>query len=629
MNLSPEERAVGRDNYHEAVGVTRRDFLRGVVGAGAVSGAGLGAMYFGYGSQTDPNKGLDDPLRVGIIGTGDEGNVLIGALNPKYVDVVAIADVRPYNIHRAFHGDWASPSALDARPGLMRIYDWKTEDEAKKHVKVYDKDYHELLDNPDVEAVIIALPLFLHHPVAIEAMKAGKHVLTEKLMAHDIGQCKEMARVADQTGLYLAVGHQRHYSVLYDNAVNLLRWNMLGELQYVRAQWHRSNLPGSDGWKPYLPGGEFSVEEGKKVDKIKEKLNDLQDKLAELDDAAAKGRRVDPEEYAEIRAQAAQWAAWDHDQVIADKASQYGYEEKTLGGKPPRVRSAYEELCRWRLWDRTGGGLMAELGSHQLDAASIFVSALHGDKDHVHPLNVYACGGRQTFPYDRDAEDHVYCMFEFPAPGYEAPPGDNKDKYGYYDPFTGYPADGIPAYEDNHRKKITVTYSSIMGNGYGSYGETVMGSKGTLILHREQEAMLYKAGASPSTRVAVKEDKGQATMNAYETGGGPGPAAAIGAAAETGPISRGYREEIEHWAWCIRNPSQENQPKCTAKVALGDAVMALTAKIAIRNSGARDPKERAKSYIEFQEEWFDPQHDATPDGSKPRTADEALKAPYA
>ena len=204
MNLSPEERAIGRDNYYEALGVTRRDFLRGVVGAGAVSGVGLGAMYFGYGSQTDPNKGLDDPVRIGVIGTGDEGGVLIGSLNAQYVQVVAIADIRPSSRWRAFHGDWSSPGTLKARPGLNSVYGWGSEDEARKHVKVYEGHYRDLLEDSDVEAVIIALPLFLHHPVALEAMKAGKHVLTEKLMAHNVAQCKAMGRVAngDQAAIW-------------------------------------------------------------------------------------------------------------------------------------------------------------------------------------------------------------------------------------------------------------------------------------------------------------------------------------------------------------------------------------------------------------------------------------------
>jgi len=628
MNLTPEERAIARDNYYEATGVTRRDFLRGVVGAGAVSGAGLGAMYFGYGSQTDPNKGLGDPLRVGIIGTGDEGGVLIGALNPNYVNVVAIADIRPYSIHRAFHGD---ATALSARPGLMSVYGWKSEDEAKKHVSVYQDDYHDLFNDPAVEAVIIALPLFLHHPVALEAMAAGKHVLTEKLMAHNIAQCKEMSRAAEHTGKYLAVGHQRHYSVLYDNAVNLIRWNMLGELQYIRAQWHRGNLPGRDSWKPPLPGGEFSVAANKVIDQIRNKLDNLNAKLNEMDQAAKDGRPLDPDTYEETKRLRDQWAAWDADKALRDDAHRYGYEDITL--ENGKKRSAFEELCRWRLWDRTGGGLMAELGSHQLDASSIFISALREDRRKTHPIAVHGAGGRNVFPYDRDAEDHVYCMFEFPAPGYEAPPKDNKDKYGYYDPITGYPAEGIPAYDPDsaRNKKIMVTYASTMGNGYGSYGEVVMGSKGTLILHREQEVMLQKTGEPSNTRVKVTADDGKATMDTYETGGGPGPAASLAKAADQGPVSRGYTEEIEHWAWCIRNPSSENQPKCTGPIALADAVMALTAKQAIANSGSADPKVRTKCYIEFDDEWFDPESNATPDPKgiePPRAAEVALGKPY-
>ena len=632
MNLSPEERAIGRDNYYEATGVTRRDFLRGVVGAGAVSGAGLGSMYFGYGNQADPNKGLGDPLRVGIIGTGDEGGVLIGSLNPNYIDVVAISDIRPYSIHRAFHGD---ATALSARPGLMSVYDWKSEDAAKAHVKVYQDDYRDLINDSNVEAVIIALPLFLHHPVALEAMAAGKHVLTEKLMAHDIAQCKEMTRAADHTGLYLAVGHQRHYSVLYDNAVNLIKWNMLGEMQFIRAQWHRGNLPGRDSWKPYLAGGEFNHEKGKVVDVIYDRLKSLRGQLDEMDAEAKKpNASLDPEEYANTKRLFNHYKAWNEDSVLREKGEkdpnffdQYGYKGKPL---TDRQLSAFEELCRWRLWDRTGGGLMAELGSHQLDASSIFISALRDDGQKVHPLAVHGAGGRNIFPYDRDAEDHVYCMFEFPGPGYDAPPKDNKAKYGYYDPYTNYPAEGIPSYEEDPNKRIIVTYSSTMGNGYGSYGETVMGSKGTLILHREQEVLLQKAGVPTNTRVkvSVSDQKGKkAVMDSYETGGGPGPAASLAKSAE-GPISRGYTEEIEHWSWCIRNPSPENQPKCTGKVALGDAIMALTAKQAIANSGSRDPKVRAKCYIEFEDGWFDPGSQDTPDGSVPRSAEESLGNPY-
>ncbi|MDP6445987.1 MAG: Gfo/Idh/MocA family oxidoreductase, partial [Pirellulaceae bacterium] len=261
MNLTPEERANGRDNYYDAVGTSRRDFLKSVVGGGLATGVGLGAYYFGYAK-------VDNPVRVGVIGTGDEGNVLIGSITPEYLEVKSIADIRPSSIHRAFHGDWASPTAAAIRKGLMNVYDWKTEDEARKHVKVFTPEnggYQELLKDPDIEAVVIALPLHLHAKVAIEAMKAGKHVLTEKLMAHNVAQCKVMGQTANQLDLHLATGHQRHYSVLYDNAVNLIRWGLLGELHHIRAQWHRGNLPGRDSWQQPMPGGEPIAETPGKI----------------------------------------------------------------------------------------------------------------------------------------------------------------------------------------------------------------------------------------------------------------------------------------------------------------------------------------------------------------------------
>ncbi len=593
MNLTPEERQVGRDNFNHALDVSRRDFLKGVVASGAVAAGGLGAMYFGYGT-------VEKPVRVGVIGTGDEGNVLIGAINPSYLEVKAIADIRPYNRHRAFHGDWASPNAAAARRGLMDVYGWSTEDEARKHVKVYENDYHDLLADDDIEAVIIALPLHLHAEAAVAAMKAGKHVLTEKLMAHNIAQCKVMSRVAREQDLLLATGHQRHYSVLYDNAVNLIRWGLLGEISHIRAQWHRGNLPGHDSWQQPLPGGEKDAA-GKQIDKIVERLKKIKASLA---------KEKNPERAAMLAKQVAQWQAWDADKSI--NPEDFGYTNMQLpNGKP---RSAMEELCRWRLWDRTGGGLMAELGSHQLDAASIFVSALRSDGKKAQPISVHAVGGRHTFPLDRDADDHVYCTFEFPGPGYE--PGFD---VGYYDPITGYPGpQGVPAYEQDPNKKIVVTYSSIMGNGFGGYGETVMGTKGTLVLDREKEVMLYK-GSSTSTNIKVsKGQDGAPDVNSYETGG---DAPLAKAAAAQGPVSRGYREELEHWAWCIRNPAPENKPRCKPEVALADAVIALTSKVAIKNS-----QTDKGGYIRYESEWFEIDHDATPDGSDIASEKANLKA---
>jgi predicted dehydrogenase len=594
MNLSPEEIQVGKENYYNALSVSRRDFLKGVVAAGAVSTGGLGAMYFGY-------QEVGNPVRVGVIGTGDEGNILIGALNPKYVQVTAIADIRPSSIHRAFHGDWsgAVPAATHAlRPGLIEKYGWSSDDEARKKVKVYDGittgGWEELLKDPDIEGVIIALPLHLHAKVAVAAMLAGKHVLTEKLMAHNVGQCKAMCRVAEETDLLLATGHQRHYSILYDNAVNLIRWGALGQIHHIRAQWHRGNLPGQDSWAMPVPGGEFSKRDGKKIDKIAGQLKKLQE-------AYAKER--DPAKVSLLEKQVAQWTAWDADKTVDAKAHQY--EDLELGGG--YLRTALEELVRWRLWNRTGGGLMAELGSHQLDAASIFCTALRNDGKKAHPLNVHAVGGRHVFPYDRDADDHVYCMYEFPGPAYEFPDGDPKRHVGYYDPVMNYPdpKSGIPRFDEkeNPNNKIVVTYSSINGSGFGGYGEVVMGTKGELALLKEQEVMLYRQSDTAAS-ISVKDAAG-AALDTQASGGPP-----IARATETETVSRGYTEEIEHWAWCIRNRDPENKPRCHPPVALGDAVIALTTRVAMARGEAGEG-----GYIRFKEEWYDYKSPETPDGS--------------
>ena len=248
-----------------------------------------------------------------------------------------------------------------------------------------------------------------------------------------------MGRVAKETNKLLATGHQRHYSILYDNAVHTIgKAKLLGDLHSIRAQWHRGNLPGNDSWKPAMPGDASLVSklEGWKKDLEKAKPSDidaLQKKIAQLT-AQLLDAAIDP--------------------------AKFGYTQITL--PDGSTRTPLEDLIRWRLWNRTGGGLMAELGSHQLDAAGIFVSAMRGDGTKVRPLSVTAVGGRQIFPADREIDDHVYCMFEYPAPGYE----------------------------EDKNKKIVVTYSSINGNGFGDYGEVVMGTKGTLVLEREQAVCL-------------------------------------------------------------------------------------------------------------------------------------------
>jgi len=548
--------------------VSRRDFLKVGVAAGAVAGVGLGGFYFGY------NAAIGSPVRVGVIGTGDEGSVLIGALKPEFIEVKAIADIRPFNQFRAFHGDWGQP----LRPGLMSVYGWKTETEAKKHVKVYGK-YEELLANAQkdgIEAIIIATPLHLHAPIAIAAMQQGLHVITEKLMAHDVTQCKRMARMAKEQDRYLAIGHQRHYNIKYWQAQDWIKRGLLGELHSVRAQWHRGNLPppDNDSWKMPLPPGT-------KHEELKVKL----------DEEITKARRALAKSYGKetesLLSHLAQLEAQVEDAILTKpsgsgvpKVQELGYQGKTIKfGNDKYECTPLEELIRWRLWDRTSAGMMAELGSHQLDAASIFVSALYPEvAEHPHPLRVVAAANRPIFGLDRDIEDHVCCIIEFPMPEYN-----EKD-------------------EKTHRKKIAVQYASINGNGYLNYGELVYGTKGTLALEKEQDLKLLKgSGDEGDAETSVKVSGGSTGPTLDTQSSGPVRKAAGGPGG--GPVSKGYAEELEHWAWCIRHPARENQPRCTPKVAMADAIIALTTNLAVRTGQP----------IRFKPDWFDATKDDTPE----------------
>ena len=122
----------------------------------------------------------------------------------------------------------------------------------------------------------------------------------------------------------------------------------------------------------------------------------------------------------------------------------------------------------------------------------------------------------------------------------------------------------------------------------------------------EKEALLYKEASKDSPggveqRIWVVSSKdGGPVLDSYETAA---PSAAANTAQQgMGPkISRGYREEMEHWCYCIR--TGKNELRCNGHVAMADAIMALTANLAMKH----------KKRIEFKPEWFDASNEAAPE----------------
>ena len=71
-------------------------------------------------------------------------------------------------------------------------------------------DFQELIKE-DLDAVYVLTPNNAHAPVAIAAMKAGKHVMCEKPMAKTYAEAKEMVQTAKETGKILTIGYQNRY----------------------------------------------------------------------------------------------------------------------------------------------------------------------------------------------------------------------------------------------------------------------------------------------------------------------------------------------------------------------------------------------------------------------------------
>jgi predicted dehydrogenase len=539
LDLTKEHKELGKANFQAAAeGLSRRGFMKSVA-AGAAVVPVAAAVYFGYKSVGGK------PVKAALIGTGDEGGVLMGEHNPEFLQFIAACDIRPFNRKRIIDGE---PAGL--RKGFKRKYG---ENYAKDiNDKHFYADYREMLDKEkDIEAVVVALPLHLHAEVSIECLERKKHVLCEKLMAPNVTDCRRMIDAAKRNKRILSIGHQRHYSMLYAQSLELVNSNILGDIKHIRALWHRNF---SWPWEPQ-PGQELAMN---------------------LQQPYYRDGWTPP------------ILKMDRDELTDEKLKKYGYKD-------------IYELIRWRLSKRTGGGLMAELGSHQLDACSIFLG-------HVQPLTVQGVGRRSFFggpdaePFrnNREIDDHVFVTFEFP--GKDHPQG----------PHKGTDANDV----------VVVTYSSISTNGFEQYGECLMGSRGTLIVEGEQTAMLFKENqpgkkAAPprSTTMSVATTAaGKPALESGSTWGGPAPAAA--ATSTTGiSDSRGYREEIEDFAYCIRqwdpdigyrkkdgtDEYEQRLPRCHGEIAMADAVIALTANLAMSR---REP-------IKFEKGWFKSGPDAT------------------
>jgi predicted dehydrogenase len=200
VNLTPEQQLVGR-----------RAFLRALAGTPAVAALG-GAI-----ALRGPVKG--GPVRLAFVGLGVQGRQLLGQVDPAFGEVRALCDINPAQLRRA-----DEVLAAQGRPPARHYSEWT-----------------ELLGQEDVEAVVVAVPLWLHADVTVGCLEAGRHVLCEKMMAWDLDGCDRMSRAAQKAGRLLEIGYQRSYNPVYLSAYEgIVRAGLLGDVYHARLSWHRN-----------------------------------------------------------------------------------------------------------------------------------------------------------------------------------------------------------------------------------------------------------------------------------------------------------------------------------------------------------------------------------------------------
>ena len=95
-------------------------------------------------------------------------------------------------------------------------------------------DYIELLKNEDIDAVSVCTPNYLHAPVAIAALEAGKHVLCEKPMATTVEEAEKMNEAAAKNGKFLMIGHNQRFVASHQKARELIKNGKVGKVYSFR-----------------------------------------------------------------------------------------------------------------------------------------------------------------------------------------------------------------------------------------------------------------------------------------------------------------------------------------------------------------------------------------------------------
>jgi predicted dehydrogenase len=181
--------------------LTRRNFTRGAALTTALSYRRI--------------FGANDRVRMGYVGLGNRGD----------------------QVHDAFleHGDQQTAAVCDLRDDYMDFAVKKSRATPKKY-----RDYHALLDDKDVDAVVVATPDHWHALMFIDACNAGKDVYVEKPLSLTVVEGRKMVEAAERTRRVSQVGTQRRSTASLREAAEFVRSGGIGHVTIAKS-YHIGN----------------------------------------------------------------------------------------------------------------------------------------------------------------------------------------------------------------------------------------------------------------------------------------------------------------------------------------------------------------------------------------------------
>lgn len=320
-----------------------------------------------------------ETIRIGIIGFGIRGTQLtqgLGFATPEYVEnLIQQSKINPENSR---YQDFMEQDDLRVViTAVCDIFDTYGEKALFAGANIHREGvggtlgpkpkrylhYKELLAAPDVDAVVIASPDHWHGTMAMDAIRAGKHVYLEKPMTWTVPETYELrALVKSNPHLVFQLGHQNRQIEAYERARQIIEKGLLGKISLVETGTNRNDPNGAWVYPIHQDANPETID-------------------------------------------------WEQFEGDPDRIEEYMDYMTSAGltkyvGPESREKFSLERFFRWRCWWDYSTGLSGDLLTHEYDAMN---QILHLGI----PSSAASSGGVYFFKDGRTVPDVLQTVFEF------------------------------------------------------------------------------------------------------------------------------------------------------------------------------------------------------------------------